>query len=410
MKPTYFRFLSHTISTLFLVVYCQIASAQNWLYIASIAAQDIGVGRNGSVWATTTTGNILRLNGSSWESVPGTASRVAVDWEGAAWIVDGTGQILKYDLPTLSWQVKPGSAKDIAIGGDGSVWTIGANAVQGGYGIYKWDWATANWINIPGGAVRIAVDASGNAWVVNNTNNVFRYNGSSWDQKPGLVKDIGAGANGSIWCTGPNDAIYKWDGSNWQGQSGGASWVSVAPDGNAWVVNAGGEVWRTNDPPKLPDFTKNDLKNVQHNLYADLSSGKTVILDFSAVWCAPCNLSAPQLQTVYEDMKTRHCNVNVYMMLIEGRTSGVACDSSTAVAFATRHGLTMPIITTLGTFYRDITSQYTSQYLQSGVPFFMIITPNTQDPARSSIQLISAEDPNLVQAIESKIPASACRK
>jgi thiol-disulfide isomerase/thioredoxin len=227
---------------------------------------------------------------------------------------------------------------------------------------------------------------------------------------PGLVKDIGAGANGSIWCTGPNDAIYKWDGSNWQGQSGGASWVSVAPDGNAWVVNAGGEVWRTNDPPKLPDFTRNDLKNVQRHLYADLSAGKTVILDFSAVWCAPCNVSAPQLQKVYEDMKTRRCNVNVYMMLVEGRTPNTLCDSATAVAFATRHGLTMPIITTLGTLYTGITSLYTSQYVQNGVPFFMVIIPDLQDPGRSSVQIISGEYSDLVQMIESKIPATACKK
>jgi len=129
------------------------------------------------------------------------------------------------------------------VGANGSVWIIGANTVNGGYGIYKWN--GSGWTNIPGGAIRVAVEPSGKAWVVNNTNNVFQFNGSGFEQKPGAVHDIGIGADGTIWCTGKDAGIYKWMGSNWQQQTGGASYISVAPDGNAWVVNAGGEVFRT---------------------------------------------------------------------------------------------------------------------------------------------------------------------
>ena len=409
MKPL--SFFLKRIAVLLLSVFCsQLISAQNWIYIASIAAQDIDVGRSGTVWAATNNGNVLRWSGTAWENIPGTASRIAVDGEGAAWVVTSEGQIYKYDIATRYWQLKPGTAKEIGIGGDGSIFIIGTNAVQGGYDISKWDWSTANWKPVSGGAVKIAVEPSGNPWIVDNSGNVFRYTGSAWEQKPGTLKDIGIGANGTIWCTGPNDAIYKWDGSNWQGQSGGASWVSVAPDGNAWVVNAGGEVWRTNNAPRIPDFTKPDLKGVQRSLYADLRAGKTVVLDFSAVWCTYCNISAPALQTVYNDMRGRKCNVNVYMMLFEGRQVGVPCDSTTATVFATRHSLTLPIIINIGTFVTGLVGQYTSQYLQSGIPFFMIITPNVNDPGNSSIQIITGEFPNLVQMIEEKIPAAACRK
>jgi len=410
MKPAFFTLYKSTVIILVSLLSCQFLLAQNWMYLASLGAQDIGVGRNGAAWAATTAGSVLRWSGTSWENIPGTASRVAVDAEGAAWVVTADSLIYKYDMATKYWQAKPGTAKDIGIGGDGSVWIIGTNAVQGGYDISKWDWSTSTWKNIPGGAVKIAVEPSGNAWIVNNTGNVFRYNGSSWDLKPGLLKDIGIGANGVIWCTGPNDAIYKWDGSNWQGQSGGASWVSVGPDGNAWVVNAGGEVWRTNNATKLPDFTKKDLQNVQHTLYSDLSSGKTVVLDFSAVWCSYCNVSAPMMQTLYTDLKTRKCNVNVYLMLFEGPRVGVACDSASAARFATRYSLTLPVIIDIGTFVTGLVGQYTSQYVQSGIPFFMIITPNTSDPGSSSIQIISGEYPDLVQMIESKLPANACKR
>jgi hypothetical protein len=223
----------------------QICTAQSWTYVAGITAQDIAVGKNGSVWATGTNHAIYRWNGSSWETMPGGAERIAVDPDGAAWVVNLGGDIYKYNLTTRNWELKPGNAKDIAVGADGSVWVIGSNVVQGGYGIYKWN--GSNWTNIPGGAVRIAVDQTGNAWVVNSSNNVFRYNGSSFELKPGGLKDIGVGANGTIWCTGTDERIYQWDGSNWKLKTGGASQVSVAPDGNAWVVNAGGQVYHTND-------------------------------------------------------------------------------------------------------------------------------------------------------------------
>jgi hypothetical protein len=220
-------------------------AAQNWASVGGIAAQDIAVGRNGAVWATSTNGAIHRLNGSTWQTMPGTASRVAVDPNGVAWVVNSGSEIYRYVAASNNWVKVTGNATDIGIGADGSVWIVGANRAQGGFDIYKWN--GNGWNLVPGGAVRIAVDPKGNAWVVNNTNNVFRFSGSTFVQLPGSVRDIGIGANGAIWCTTPSDQIYQWNGSDWTLKTGGASTISVAPDGNAWVANSGGEVFRTTD-------------------------------------------------------------------------------------------------------------------------------------------------------------------
>jgi|GEM_PF-1181488 hypothetical protein len=221
------------------------AFSQNWTLVSGITAQDIAVGKNGSVWATGTNNAIYRWNGVSWQTMPGGAIRVAVDPNGDAWVVNAGDEIYKYLSASNSWERKPGSAKDIGIGAGGSVWIIGTGQVPGGYDIHKWN--GNGWTKISGGALRIAVDSSGNAWVVNNSNNVFRYNGSTFVVQPGSVKDVGVGANGTVWCTGTDDRIYQWNGSNWTLKTGGARWISVAPDGNAWVVNAGGQVYRTTD-------------------------------------------------------------------------------------------------------------------------------------------------------------------
>ena len=38
----------------------------------------------------------------------------------------------------------------------------------------------------------------------------------------------------------------------------------------------------------FPDFTVTDINGVSHTLYTDLAAGKTVFIDISATWCAPC--------------------------------------------------------------------------------------------------------------------------
>jgi hypothetical protein len=220
-------------------------AAQNWASVGGITAQDIAVGSNGTVWATGTNSVIYRLNGSTWQAIPGEAARIAVDPRGDAWAVNSGNEIFRYVAARNNWVKVTGNATDIGIGADGSVWIIGANRTQGGFDIYKWN--GNGWNLVPGGAVRIAVDPKGNAWVVNNTNNVFRFSGSTFVQLPGSVRDIGIGANGAIWCTTPSDQIYQWNGSDWTLKTGAARNISVAPDGNAWVANSGGEVFRTTD-------------------------------------------------------------------------------------------------------------------------------------------------------------------
>src|SRR5258708_28707587 len=112
----------------FIVILCvlsfQFTMGQDWTNIQGITAQDIAVGKNGSVWATGTNSAIYRWNGSSWETIPGGASRIAVDPDGAAWVVNAGGDIYKYNLANKNWEIKQGKAKDIGIGADGSIWVI----------------------------------------------------------------------------------------------------------------------------------------------------------------------------------------------------------------------------------------------------------------------------------------------
>ncbi|MBC8173575.1 MAG: T9SS type A sorting domain-containing protein [Chitinophagales bacterium] len=48
-----------------------------------------------------------------------------------------------------------------------------------------------------------------------------------------------------------------------------------------------------------PDFSFTDVNGIEHNLYASLAEGKTVVLDFFFVDCAPCQYYTPAMEELY---------------------------------------------------------------------------------------------------------------
>lgn len=161
-----------------------------------------------------------------------------------------------YVLPLVSAgyvSIINGKGTDIGIGADSSVFVVGATTVSttGGYSISR---LVGNaLVKLPDcAAIRVAVSPHGVPWVINKSNLIFRYNGSTWDQLPGTGTDIGIGADGSVFIIGTQDVsptggfnIMKWNGSGWDTlpECAGIR-ISVTPQGIPWVVNKSNIVYK----------------------------------------------------------------------------------------------------------------------------------------------------------------------
>ena len=197
------------------------------------AAQDIGVGADGSVWVVGTNSvpggfGLWRWTGSEWAAIDGGATRIAVGPRGEPWVVNAEGRI--FARRANGWRELPGRASDIGVGANGEVWVIGTDASAGGFSIQRW---TGNeWDRVDGAAVRIAVGPDGNPWVVNSEGRIYQRQRGAWVEMPGRARDIGVSANGTPWVIGIDNvagggSIFYWSGGNWVRVDGAAVAIAV---------------------------------------------------------------------------------------------------------------------------------------------------------------------------------------
>lgn len=216
-------------------------------------AVDAGAGGN-ALWVIGTNQvpggyGLHRWDGKAFVPASGGAVRIDVGPDGKPWVVNNAGQIFRWT--GTAWELKPGeNAQDIGVGANGDVWYIGGEKAEGGYRIYRWNpaIAAANKWEQKGplaSAMRIDVDPNGNAWIVNNANNIFRWNGATWVQVPGKARDIGIGPNGAVFVVGDNNTVHKWepDLNTWVMRDGLLNEITVGPNGVPVGVNASKQIW-----------------------------------------------------------------------------------------------------------------------------------------------------------------------
>jgi hypothetical protein len=152
---------------------------------------------------------------------------------------------------------------------------------------------------------------------------------------------------------------------------------------DAYVLDASGnmigesvEVILSVAPP-VPNFNMTDTHGDNHDLYNMLSKGDVVVLDFFASWCGPCEISTPEVNSVWEDLGSGSMNFQVFGVTTEPGDNAAVID-------ALNWGAEYPKFAyseTNGALY----NHYNALYGENGIPFFVMICPNESNPGFSDV-------------------------
>jgi thiol-disulfide isomerase/thioredoxin len=131
----------------------------------------------------------------------------------------------------------------------------------------------------------------------------------------------------------------------------------------------------------IPDFTMDDTHGNSYTLFDVLADGNEVILDFFATWCGPCKSSTPALQGIWSDWGKGAGGLYVFGIDVDQNETDAMVD-----AFKQIYG---PNADYPGFTKQQTGAQwsYWSNRLGStGIPTFVMLSPNVSDPANSTLK------------------------
>ena len=230
------------------------ATAQHFKQVTGFTGSmaSVAAGRS-EVWGVNTSGQVFRLTGTKFVSVPGTLSQIAVGGgtvtqKDEIWGLDSSGSVFHFNYGKKSFTQLPGFLSQIAVGeGDidschpYEVWGINSNQ-----NIFRYNYCSKQFDSIPGFLTQIST-AGGAVWGINSSAELFAFNFSNQtfqDTKIGTAVFLAADVNG-VWALGTNEGIF------WVGAFAGQFAFSKFP-GTLQQIAAGGDgVWGINSSQSI---------------------------------------------------------------------------------------------------------------------------------------------------------------
>ena len=133
--------------------------------------------------------------------------------------------------------------------------------------------------------------------------------------------------------------------------------------------------------PPVPSFTLEDTYGNSHDIHQILNKGTTVILDFFASWCGPCEDSTPEVNAVWNQFGAGEEDLQVIGLTIES-------EDNASIVNGLGWGAEYPKMAYSQESYMQY-YHYASMFQADGIPFFVMICPNTENPGYSEISWTS---------------------
>ncbi len=306
-------------------------------------AHDIDA-KNGEVWIVGIKGvnmgwAILKYDGTGWVEVDGSARRIATDGRGSAWIINGTGAILRRQ--NGAWVEVPGirdsPARDIAITNSGEVWIVTRGGSVSRY-------TGAGWTNPQGlDATRIDYFAGTDTLQIVDTTGkrLTRESATSWV--------IGRDPSG-LAATYPDYAVDS-DGTRWAIDDGYNIW-KMGPAGSAAAGIEGETQLRPAPPitaaaPRTITFRNEGGFNAKLMvIYSEVGPGGfplTKILTSGELMLGQSKTleipeSAPNQMITVQLIGTATTNDNFYQTTLDAGFTGDRCFKSWGTLFSPQGG------------------------------------------------------------------------
>lgn len=174
-------------------------------FFPGILAKDIGIGNDGTMWRISNQQSYanfaifcLKPNSTTWEKIPGQASRVSVCPDGLAWVVTSEKRVFKWNPTFGRWDIYvdyggPGGV-DVSCSPDGKEYYVGGDG-----GLYMLNKDGQTWKKLNGNGTCIAGGLCQSAWYLGSDKQIYKTIPGTWKAIAGQATDVAVGANGQTW-------------------------------------------------------------------------------------------------------------------------------------------------------------------------------------------------------------------